>query len=137
MLTGLPRGVGITLETFNDFVRVNIRAHGKKHFEGAVGLMGASPSGDLVARDGKTVKEDTNAFGQEWQVLANEEKLFHSRLCPGSFGLIKVKLLLVSLLMKLRITKRRCKQEIDKRGWSQRIYGRDQSSVSRRLDERF
>jgi len=44
---------------------------------------------------------------------------------------------LVLLLIKLRITKRRCKQEIVNRGWSQRIFGRDQNSMSRRLDERF
>ena len=74
ILTGLPQGVGISVETFNDFVRVNIRASNKKHFEGAMGLMGAFPSGNLVARDGNTVKENTDAFGQEWQVLANEDK---------------------------------------------------------------
>ena len=75
---GLPSGIGISFETFNDFVRVNIRADAKNHFEGALGLMGSFPNGDKVARDGKTIMTDMDAFGQEWQVRSSEEKLFHS-----------------------------------------------------------
>jgi hypothetical protein len=74
----LPSGLAVSFETFNDFVRVNVRADNKKHFQGALGLMGAFPDGFKVARDGKTVMTDTDAYGKEWQVLADEEKLFHN-----------------------------------------------------------
>jgi hypothetical protein len=78
----LAPGVAMSFETYNDFVRVNIRSfgHGKDdvHFQGAVGLIGSYPTGEKMARDGKTIMSDTNAFGQEWQVRANEPKIFHS-----------------------------------------------------------
>jgi hypothetical protein len=73
---GLPAGLAVSFETFNEFVRVNVRADVGKHFEGALGLMGAFPNGALVARDGKTIMKDTDAFGQEWQVTAEEGNLF-------------------------------------------------------------
>jgi hypothetical protein len=79
-LGGIAPGVAMSLETYNDFVRVTIRLNGQGdvHFEGAVGLMGGFPTGEKIARDGKTIMSDTNAFGQEWQVRVNEPKLFHS-----------------------------------------------------------
>lgn len=77
-LMELPPGLAVSFETFNDFVRVNVRADTKKHFLGALGLMGSYPDGAKVARDGTTVMTDNDAFGMEWQVQANEEKLFHN-----------------------------------------------------------
>jgi len=73
------RGVWISLQTFNDFVRVNVKADdGKKaKMNGAVGLMGTFPSGQMLDREGDLVK-DTDEFGKEWQVRATEIKLFHS-----------------------------------------------------------
>jgi hypothetical protein len=47
--------------------------------------MGHSRTGDMNARDGETVIDDANAFGQEWQVLDTEPSLFHTvrlRQCP-------------------------------------------------------
>ena len=32
----------------------------------------------MLARDGATILEDANDFGQEWQVHGNEPMLFHS-----------------------------------------------------------
>lgn len=74
----LGHGDAISIETFKGFVRVNV--HGKSHkaFTGSTGLMGSYPNGDHVGRDGATVFEDNNEFGQEWMVLAHEPKLFHS-----------------------------------------------------------
>jgi hypothetical protein len=36
----------------------------------------------MVARDGKTIMNDANAFGQEWQVLDSEPKLFQLARFP-------------------------------------------------------
>lgn len=71
-------GDAISIETFKAFVRVNIRNKSKKSFGGSSGLMGSYPSGRKVGRDGTTVFEDNNSFGQEWMVLSSEPNLFHS-----------------------------------------------------------
>jgi len=72
------RGVSISLQTFNDFVRVNVKAdEANGNMIGAVGLMGTYPSGKMVDRDGDLVK-DAVEFGKEWQVRSTEVKLFHS-----------------------------------------------------------
>jgi len=73
----LGHGDAIAVETFKDFVRVNIKNASNKAFVGAAGLLGAFPHGAKVARDGVTVMEDINAFGQEWQVGVGEPMLFH------------------------------------------------------------
>merc|ERR1711865_1271142 len=39
--------------------------------------MGAFSTGGKLGRDGITNIEDFNMFGQEWQVLPTESKLFH------------------------------------------------------------
>jgi hypothetical protein len=68
----------IGMETFNDFVRVNVKADPKSdNFAGSNGLMGAYPTGEMVDRKGGVVT-DTNAFGKEWQVLRTEPMLFHN-----------------------------------------------------------
>lgn len=69
------RGNSISIEAVNELVRVNVRATGKG-FNGAQGLMGSYPTGQMLGRDGETVIEDTTAFGNEWQVRASEESLF-------------------------------------------------------------
>jgi hypothetical protein len=53
-----------------------------KHFGDSAGLMGDSRMGHMIARDGKTLIGDTNAFGQEWQVLDTEPSLFHTVRLP-------------------------------------------------------
>lgn len=74
----LGNGDAIGIETFKDFVRVNIKNKSEKAFNGSKGLLGAYPNGAKIGRDGKTVFQDANEFGMEWQVLASESSLFHT-----------------------------------------------------------
>jgi hypothetical protein len=68
----------ILLKTWKNMVRVDIVVnHGKDTFDGSLGLMGSYPEGTMLGRDGKTSLADLNKFGQEWQVLSSESKLFH------------------------------------------------------------
>lgn len=67
----------ISIETFKDFVRVNIKPKDPLPFTGSVGLLGSFPGGSMVARDGKTLVEDANEFGQEWMVRPTDPILFH------------------------------------------------------------
>jgi hypothetical protein len=72
----------IKLKTYKDFVSVLIEQGGVKHFGDSVGLMGDFGQGRMIARDGKTVLEDANAFGQEWQVRDTEPSLFQTLRLP-------------------------------------------------------
>lgn len=67
----------ITFKTFKDFVRVDLNIKNAEKLSNSLGLVGSYPSGDKLARDKKTIMDDTEAFGKEWQVLANEDMLFH------------------------------------------------------------
>jgi hypothetical protein len=71
----------IKMKTYKDFVAVSIEQGNKKRFGDSVGLMG-DYEGNMRARDGTTVIEDPNAFGQEWQVLPTEPKLFQEDCLP-------------------------------------------------------
>lgn len=74
----LGNGNAIAIETFKRMVRVNLGA--RQHpesFSGSVGVLGSYDTGDMLARDGKTIMEDPTEFGQEWQVLSSEPMLFH------------------------------------------------------------
>jgi hypothetical protein len=75
----LQNADAIGFETIKDFVRVNVHQTDPKwkKFASARGLMGSHPYGVTLARDGVTIIDDTNAFAQEWQVLATEPTLFH------------------------------------------------------------
>lgn len=74
----LGNGEEVVFKTFKYFVRVNVNALSTETFGTAVGLMGSYPSGLKLARDNSTSFEDINDFGQEWQVLPGEPKLFHN-----------------------------------------------------------
>ncbi|CAB9530843.1 expressed unknown protein [Seminavis robusta] len=74
------QGDALSLETYKDWIAVNVKANKEEHFSGTLGLMGAFPSGRKVARDGTTVIEDPIEFGKHWQVQLNEPMLFHSEL---------------------------------------------------------
>jgi hypothetical protein len=76
----LDNADAIGFETMKDFVRVNVHQTDPKwkKFANARGLMGSHPYGVTFARDGDTIIEDSNAFAQEWQVLATEPTLFHT-----------------------------------------------------------
>lgn len=71
----------IVLSTFKDWVNVKIGSNSGGVFENSRGLMGDF-SGSMLARDGKTLMEDPIAFGQEWQVLDTEPKLFLTDRSP-------------------------------------------------------
>jgi hypothetical protein len=72
----------IKVKTYKDFVSVVVEQGQQAHFADSVGLMGDFEYGLKVARDGKTVLEDANAFGQEWQVLHTDPKLFQTLRFP-------------------------------------------------------
>jgi len=67
----------IELKTWKDMVRVDIVVNRNMNtFGGSLGLLGLYPEGTMVGRDGKTAISDYNKFGQEWQVLSSEPKIF-------------------------------------------------------------
>jgi len=66
----------ITVQIYKEFVRVQFSG-GASSFGNSVGLLGNFYSGKTLARDGSTVMNDFVEFGQEWQVLPTEPKLFH------------------------------------------------------------
>jgi hypothetical protein len=66
----------IVITTWNAMVRVSISHASSEHFGTSVGMMGAFPAGEKLGRDGVII-DDFDKFGQEWQVLTTEPKLFH------------------------------------------------------------
>jgi hypothetical protein len=72
----------IKVKTYKDFVSVLFEQAQLKHFGKSVGLMGDFGMGHMISRDGKTIIDNANAFGQEWQVLASEPKLFRTLRFP-------------------------------------------------------
>jgi len=67
----------ILVGTWNSFVRIEFENVKSKQFEDSMGLMGSFSTGTRLARDNVTLLNDFNIFGQEWQVLDSEPKLFH------------------------------------------------------------
>jgi len=74
----LGNGEKIALYTWKSMVRVEVLEPTDKNFETSAGLMGSFKNSRWMARDGKTVFSDANAFGEEWQVLPNELTFFHN-----------------------------------------------------------
>merc|ERR1712194_621221 len=66
----------IKISTWHSFVRIQLKNPKSEHFGKSMGLMGSFSEGIMLARDNVTVLDDFNAFGQEWQVLYSEPKLF-------------------------------------------------------------
>jgi hypothetical protein len=76
----------IVISTFKDFVRIDFKDPKKSLYGNTVGLLADFNTGKKLGRDGFTIIEDYNDFGQEWQVLADGPKLFHEvsgRQFPG------------------------------------------------------
>jgi len=68
----------INLKTWKDMVRVDVVPNPQKEtFGGSLGLMGSYPDGAMLGRDGETEIAEHDNFGQEWQVLSYEPKVFH------------------------------------------------------------
>jgi len=74
----LGKGDKVVFTTWNAFVGIHIRKANAEHFQKSVGLMGSFPEGLKLARDNTSVIDDLDVFGQEWQVLASEPKLFRN-----------------------------------------------------------
>jgi hypothetical protein len=75
----LGDGETIFIRTFNELAWVGFEAPRALDFSGADGLLGNYATGHKLARDGQTMVDDANAFGQEWQVRAEEDpQLFYS-----------------------------------------------------------
>jgi len=69
-------GASIIVELYKEFVRVRFNGN-EQAFGKTVGLLGDYKSGKTLARDGITVLDDFTEFGDEWQVLPSEPRLFH------------------------------------------------------------
>jgi hypothetical protein len=67
----------IVIKTWGKMVRVSVSHASSENFGTSVGMMGEYSTGAKLGRDGITKIEDSNIFGQEWQVLPTEAKLFH------------------------------------------------------------
>jgi hypothetical protein len=72
----------ISFREFKDFISVVIEQGSSDNFGDSIGLMGSFDTGSMLARDGETVLDDPHAFGQEWQVLDTEPKLFQAVRAP-------------------------------------------------------
>jgi hypothetical protein len=71
-------GEKIFINNFKQFVDIAFEGVKPKDFTGAIGMLGAfSDNGALMGRDGKTIFDDADAFGQEWQVRPTDPHLFH------------------------------------------------------------
>jgi cysteine-rich repeat protein len=78
----LGGGEIINVKTYKDFVSILIEKGESKNFGESVGLMGDFGKGRMLARDGQTILDDANAFGQEWQVLESEDSFFQRLRLP-------------------------------------------------------
>lgn len=67
----------VVFNTMKDWVSVTLENATAKDFASSKGLMGRFFTGTRLARDGSTeMQNDDNAYGQEWQVTAEESGLF-------------------------------------------------------------
>ena len=72
----------IVVNTFKEMVTVKMVNTTSANFGTSMGLMGSYRTGKMLARDGTTIIEDANEFGQEWQVRETEDILFNSIRAP-------------------------------------------------------
>lgn len=70
----------IKVKTVKDFVSLTLDHANIGDYFDSVGMLGRYGTGELLGRDGKTrfTLENINEFGQEWQILADEPKLFEN-----------------------------------------------------------
>jgi len=68
----------IQVKAFKDLVSVRFVGAEEKQFCDVVGIMGNFQNGTRLSRDGLSVVEDDNAFGQDWMVRPGQDpELFH------------------------------------------------------------
>jgi len=77
----------VTLKSYTYLVSIKFDGVTGDDFEDSVGLMGDFYDGLHLGRDGKTIIEATNDFGQEWQVLPTEPQLFDTPPPAGKCSL--------------------------------------------------
>ena len=70
----------IRIKVYNEFLGVNFQKAGSD-FQDATGIMGEFQTGALLSRNGQVV-DDTNVYGQEWQVHNDELQLFREQKGP-------------------------------------------------------
>ena len=75
-LIGESNQTQILINNFKDYVDFEVDSPHHQEFAGSVGLLGSYNTGTKLARDGKTVIDDADAFGQEWQVRVTDNQLF-------------------------------------------------------------
>ena len=68
----------IEVSSFKSMLSIKFMNATEVHFGKSAGLMGEFGTGKKYARDGVTVLKDMDMFGQEWQVLDSEPKLFET-----------------------------------------------------------
>ena len=83
----LGKGERIFINNFKEFIDIEVESPRSKEFAGSVGLLGSYNTGKKLARDGVTVIEDPDEFGQEWQVRPSDddggdEQLFNIIMGP-------------------------------------------------------
>jgi len=75
-------GQKIEIKTFKEFVSVKIVGGSFESFGTSVGIIGDFKTGKTLGRDGKTVLNDFDDLGLEWQVLPADGKMFHEMTSP-------------------------------------------------------
>jgi hypothetical protein len=71
-------GEKILINNFKGYVNVFLQHPKADDFALSTGMWGTfGPHGAMVARDGRTLIEDADTFGNEWQVRPNDPQLFH------------------------------------------------------------
>eukprot|EP00797_Seminavis_robusta_P035458 Sro87_g046011.2 (462) ;mRNA; f:40209-41654 len=77
----LGEGKQIVIQSFKDLVSVKTVGASFDEYRGSQGLLGEFGTGKWLSRNG-TVMTDADAFGNEWQVLGTEPKLFQGNRFP-------------------------------------------------------
>jgi len=72
----------IFFKKHKEMLRIEVDGATASTFGNSLGLLGSYGNGLKIARDKKTIIEDGDSFGQEWQVLATEPMIFHSIEAP-------------------------------------------------------
>ncbi|CAB9509567.1 expressed unknown protein [Seminavis robusta] len=78
----LPNDQNIVIKSTKNILRVDMENCNEEDFGTSLGLMGTFGEGLMLGRDGRTVFEDPNEFGMEWQVHSSEPQLFHEAEGP-------------------------------------------------------
>jgi len=75
-------GQKIVIDTMKEFVKVDFANASVEAFGNTVGMLGHFKTGMTYARDQKTVLNDFNELGNEWQVLPADDMFFHDISYP-------------------------------------------------------